>query len=85
MKWTEENILYSETYGMGSAASPYIDDAYSYTLILDPTAVPSIPLNWDEDYQLWIKNPEPYGGAEALALIKEAKENSNESFSLFNT
>lgn len=41
LKWTEENILYSETYGMGSAASPYIDDAYSYTLILDPTAVPS--------------------------------------------
>jgi Leucine-rich repeat (LRR) protein len=29
---------------------------------------------WDEQYEEWIQNPEPYGGLEVLYRIKEAKE-----------
>ena len=29
---------------------------------------------WDEQYEEWIKDPEPYGGLEVLGEIKEAKD-----------
>ena len=43
LKWTEENILYSETYGLGSYGDPHIDETFSYQLILDSSGQPNQP------------------------------------------
>ena len=38
---------------------------------------------WDELYEEWIQNPEPYGGLDVLQQIKEAKESLTE-LNLYN-
>jgi hypothetical protein len=51
------------------------------------TSLPLIKQNtqedsWDQQYAKWIKNPEPYGGVEALEAIKQAKKNEVTRFSV---
>ena len=40
---------------------------------------------WDEKYENWLKNPEPYGGVETLEKIKYAKDNKSTELSLEGT
>ena len=35
-------------------------------------SMPSVEKTWEEKYSEWIKNPEPYGGLDALKKIKDA-------------
>ena len=37
---------------------------------------------WDEQYEEWIQDPEPYGGLEVLEKIKEAKEGATSQLDL---
>ena len=30
--------------------------------------------SWDQQFEEWVKNPEPYGGLEVLEKIKKAKD-----------
>jgi hypothetical protein len=45
----------------------------------------AIPVpTWDDQYQEWIQNPEPYGGLAVLQQIKDAKDNDRASLNLYN-
>jgi Leucine-rich repeat (LRR) protein len=39
---------------------------------------------WYEQYEEWVKNPEPYGGLETLELIKDAKDYDRTELDLWN-
>ena len=54
------------------------------SLIFPTILLVSYGKSWDEQYEEWILDPEPYGGVSALQQIKEAKESGTTEFGLIN-
>ena len=40
------------------------------------------PVTWDEQYEEWLKNPEPYGGTQVLQFIKKYRDENTTNFYL---
>ena len=68
--WVYDNVSEDWLYLMGSEGT-----IYAYRNSTSQWEVFDIPeKSWDEKYEDWILNPEPYGGIQVLHLIKRAKE-----------
>ena len=55
-----------------------------FLLILPILLVVGCGKSWEEEYEKWIKNPQPYGGLDVLQQIKDAKESGATTLSLTN-
>ena len=71
--WVYDNVSKDWLYLRGSSNG----EIYSYrssTQKWEVFEVQEGEKTWNEQYEEWIQNPEPYGGLEVLQWIKDAKE-----------
>ena len=71
--WVYDNVSKDWLYLRGSSDG----EIYAYrssTNAWEVFEVQELQKTWDEKYEEWILNPEPYGGLSVLQQIKEAKE-----------
>ena len=59
-------------------------EIYAYRTSTNAWEVFEVQKTWDEKYEEWIQNPEPYGGLDVLQQIKEAKDSGSTFLSFYD-
>jgi len=76
--------LYLSANPITASQKAMLEEALPNTDIIWPDEIiDDIPWEekaWEQKYQVWILNPEPYGGLEVLQKIKDAKESGATEF-----
>ena len=76
--WVYDNVSKDWLYLKGAADGSiyaYRSKTNKWEVFTAPKDDDVIPVpTWDEQYEEWIQNPEPYGGLSVLQQIKEAKD-----------
>ena len=68
--WVYDNVSKDWLYLRGSSDG----EIYAYRTSTNAWEVFRVQKTWEQKYEEWIQNPEPYGGLSVLQQIKEAKE-----------
>ena len=68
--WVYDNLSQDWLYLRGSSDG----EIYAYRQSTNAWEVFEVQKTWDEKYEEWIQNPEPYGGVSVLQQIKQAKD-----------
>jgi internalin A len=81
--WVYDNVSKDWLYLRGSSDG----EVYAYrnsTKEWEEFSAPETEKTWEEKYEEWIQNPEPYGGVSVLQQIKEAKYSGATYLLLYN-
>ena len=79
--WVYDNVTEDWLYLRGSSDGEiYAYRSSTKAWVLFEVSEPT----WEQKYEEWILDPEPYGGLEVLQQIKDAKESGATSLSFYN-
>lgn len=76
--WVYDNVSKDWLYLRGAATG----EIYAYRSSTKVWEVFEVQKTWEQKYEEWIQNPEPYGGLEVLQQIKEAKDSGANELNL---
>ena len=78
--WVYDNVSKDWLYLRGAATG----EIYAYRSSTKVWEVFEVQKTWEQKYEEWIQNPEPYGGLDVLKQIKEAKDSGATFLSFYN-
>ena len=77
--WVYDNLSQDWLYLRGSSDG----ETYAYRQSTNMWEVFEVQKTWEDKFEEWIQNPEPYGGLDVLLNIKDKKETGATKLSLY--